>query len=462
MRLRSALLLLLGGCAIQGQPPGGPEDRVPPVLSGVFPDSGASLAGFRGKAEFRFDEVISEGGQPNFGVGTGGLEKLVILSPSPNVPNVSWKRSRITVAPKEGWRPGTTYRIELLPGVTDIRSNQLKTGRVLTFSTGGPTPDFTLSGLIYDWTNAQPARGALIEAVPVGDTIGYRMVADSNGRYELGPLPRGAYLVYGTLDQNRNFRREPREAFDSVRITGDSGAVASLWTFVHDTLPPRIQQITPGDSLRAEVQLGAPYDPASVFAATMVRLRLLPDSTDVPVAALLTAAAADSLRAAMQRAQAAERDSLPSDSTAAAPADSLLRDTSAVAPATPLPRDSTAAAPADSSAADRGGRAASTRPRAPTPERAALSNRLVIVPAQPFAPAARYVVDLLGIRTVSGTLGNARGLLVMPDTSAAAGARGRRPGARAPSAGDSTAGRPDSLPRSPARRDVPRAENEPR
>src|SRR6476661_1410138 len=79
-------------CARIEPPPGGPPDPTPPRLIATFPESAAVLPSFRGAAEFQFDEVISEGGTPNQGQGTGGLEKLVILSPSTQVPEVRWKR----------------------------------------------------------------------------------------------------------------------------------------------------------------------------------------------------------------------------------------------------------------------------------------------------------------------------------------------------------------------------------
>ena len=63
-------------------PPGGPPDIAPPQLVATRPDSLASIPNFKGDVEFQFDEVISEGGSPNQGAGTGDLEKLVILSPT--------------------------------------------------------------------------------------------------------------------------------------------------------------------------------------------------------------------------------------------------------------------------------------------------------------------------------------------------------------------------------------------
>lgn len=373
--LAATALAGLVACAIQAPPPGGPPDRTPPRLVGVLPDTSAEHPDFRGDAAFLFDEVVSEGGAPNLGLGTGDLEKLVVLSPSPTTPVVRWGRRAIRVRPREGWRPNTTYRVELLPGVVDVRSNRSTAAAVLTFRTGGPIPDYTLRGQLYDWTNGQSLRGAIVEAVPAGDTVGYKTAADSGGRFVLGPIPRGSYLVYGFVDQNRNNRRERREAFDSVRVTNDSGSVGELWTFVHDTVPARLQRAEPVDSTTFALTFTQPVDPAFALAPTLVRVRKLPDSAVVAVTRVATGSVADSLR----QSALAERKG---------------------AEAAVAPRGLVDRGPA-------GGAARGSRKP--------LEARLVVTFAGPAAPGDRFVVDVEGYRSVSGTVGDARAVLVYPE-----------------------------------------------
>jgi len=50
----------------------------------------------------------------------------VILSPVHGDVAVSWGRTRIRVKPKEGWKPGRVYHLELLPGIVDLRRNILR------------------------------------------------------------------------------------------------------------------------------------------------------------------------------------------------------------------------------------------------------------------------------------------------------------------------------------------------
>ncbi len=267
-------------------PPGGPPDVAPPQLVATRPDSFQVLPDFSGDVEFRFDEVISEGGSPSQGTGTGDLERLVILSPTTQVPRVRWRRNRLTVSPDEGWQRDRIYRVELLPGVTDLRRNRLDQGALVTFSTGAPAPRTTFSGLVVDWTSARPAQGALVVALKLPDSLPYRGLADSSGRFSLGPLPVGEYVVSGVLDENRNHFAEAREAFDSVRVAR-SDSTLELWAFVHDTNPPRIRTVTPIDSVSASIELTQPLDPRQRLQPAAVRLSLLPDSAQVKVVSIL-------------------------------------------------------------------------------------------------------------------------------------------------------------------------------
>src|SRR6185503_2046362 len=60
-----------------------------------------------------------------------------------------------------------------------------------------------------------------------------------------------------------------------------------LYAFVHDTLPPRILQITPMDSVTASVSFVTSLDPYQKLDSSAASVRKLPDSTVVPVVALI-------------------------------------------------------------------------------------------------------------------------------------------------------------------------------
>lgn len=373
-------------CARIEPPPGGPPDAALPRLIAARPDSFARLTPFKGVAEFQFDEVVSEGGTPNRGEGTGGLERLVILSPSNRVPEVRWRRNRITIRPREGWRPNRVYRVELLPGVTDLRNNRTQEGTVLTFSTGAARPQTTLEGQVVDWSTSRPVPSALVIASLLPDSLPYRGVADSSGRFSLGPLPQGDYIVSGVLDQNTDHRQDAREAYGTARVARGKSAVGELWAFVRDTSAPRIQTVAVDDSVKATVTFSQKLDPRQRLSARDVILRLLPDSTTVAVSSILPQPVDDSIHGTPSPAE---------DSTEI--------------------EDSTAGV--DTSRAGRRiapgarGRAA----EAPKPTRPPLYDRLVLRVPRPWAPGSRLALEVRGVKNVTGVAGNAVGVVAVPE-----------------------------------------------
>lgn len=402
MLIRALAVAVVAGvslaCARIESPPGGPPDAVPPRLIAVAPDSFAVLPGFDGEVEFRFDEVISEGSAPNAGTGTGDLERLILLSPTDRVPAVRWRRDRITVRPREGWRPNTLYRVELLPGVMDLRNNRSdRATRVLTFVTGGSMPRDTLRVVLMDWSTGRPAAGALVEAFLLPDSLRYRFATDSSGRLEATPVMGGTYLVYGVNDANRNTRREPREAFDSATIATGAPSRA-LWAFAHDTLPPRVREARARDSLAVTITFSMQLDPAQEYAASQVRLWRVDDSLSVRVQALSREDVADSLARIV-------------DTAAAAPvrADSVGLERKAI----------------------------------PGGVRRALSDRLLLQVAAPLDTSRLYAFTISGVRSVSGVTADVEGRFAGPAPRAVS------PADTAAVRADSVGARPDSLRRSP-------------
>ena len=394
-------------CARIEPPPGGPPDVTPPRLVAIRPDSFSQIPNFKGEVEFQFDQVVSEGSSPNQGTGSGDLEKLIILSPTTRVPHVSWRRDRITVKPDEGWRPNRVYRVELLPGVTDLRRNQMKQGAVLTFTTGAELPKTTIDGTVVDWTTSRPAPQALVEALLLKDSLPYRGLADSSGHFSLGPLPNGEYLVRGVIDQNHNNVADPREPFDSVRLAPGKTSAGELWAFVHDTTPPRIQEVAVADSVSATVSLTQTLDPRLRLKSDAVTVRVLPDSTPVQVAAILTKTEADSL----QRRAAPAKDTLSDTTRRERPG---IREV----PEVPPPN----------------ARGRGLQPRAQLEvltSRPPLTDKLVVRVVRPWKAGSRYEVEIKGVRNTTGVSGDVRGSFTVPKPSAADTTHGKGP-ARAP------------------------------
>jgi hypothetical protein len=398
--LAAALAL---ACARMAPPPGGPEDLEDPRVIATRPDTVAIIPDFRGAVEFLFNEVISEGSAPNFGLGTGSLEQLVLLSPSNEVPEVRWRRSRITVRPRGGWQEGIVYRVELLPGVSDLRTNRTTTSTVVTFTTGADLPITTLRGRIVDWTSRRPQPGGIVQAVlqvEAADSLVYRSVADSLGFFEFGPLPAGEYLVFGGIDQNRNLRIEPRELFDSIRVAIGQDSVGEIWAFRHDSVGPRLQTVARRDSISINLTFNQMLAPRATYDSTAIRVLLLPDSVPVPVVGVFAPALYDSLFARRPELLTAE-DSARADSLRLVQErrDSLRADSLARAERLAAER---AAEDARRGIVRRSDQAPPTRQLDPLTTRPALSDRLIVRLDTLLIPEGRYVVEATGLANLSG------------------------------------------------------------
>jgi hypothetical protein len=405
-------------CANIESPPGGPPDQAPPLLLRTVPESLGVYPDFDGSVEFHFNEVVAEGSSPNLGFGTGTLEGLIVLSPGEGVPRVDWKRDKVGVRPREGWKRDRVYRIELLPGITDIDRNRSEARTTLTFATGGLPPTDTLRGTVIDWVRGAPARGALLLATLLPDSLTYRTYTDSAGRFVFGPLRRGEYLVHGVIDQNNNARMDSRESFDSVRVAAGTSEAGTMWTFPHDTTGPRLTQTSPSDSLTVVLTFSQSLDPYQRADSSLVRVVLLPDSIPVAVASLLPQAEHDSLYPRVSRADSLAADSTAMDSTAldtlavdttrrdSVPAvDSLpILDPGAVSPfdGPPPVQVPGAIAPVDSGV------------QAILDERPRLFDRLYLRLVDPLEPEGRYFVEFVGIRNVNGVAGDGGAGFVVP------------------------------------------------
>src|SRR5690606_6024557 len=112
----------------------------------------------------------------------------------------------------------------------------------------------------------------------------YRSSTDSTGHFRLGPLPEGEYLITALADANNNGRRDGREAWDTVR-TAANGEVGEIWTFVRDTIGPRLEQngTTRADSFAIALAFNQPLGPGLDIPVNDITVRRVSDSSLVPV-----------------------------------------------------------------------------------------------------------------------------------------------------------------------------------
>ena len=275
------LVIVLTACASASPPPGGPEDKAPPQLIRVTPDTNS--VNFHDKhASFYFDETINDRG-----TGAQEIDPHFLVSPSDGTPIVSWHRSRIDIHPRKGFKANTAYTITMLPGLTDLQNNVMKTGATLVFSTGPTMPKERIRGIIFDWIAERPAASAYVEAMSQDSTL-YITQADTGGRFSLGPLSPGTYVVTGIMDANTNRQLDRNESYDSVRVTvPQTAALVELLAAPRDTLPVAIQTVAVGDSVTLRVTLDRAANPEVPLTPGTFRL-VAADSSVVPILAVLS------------------------------------------------------------------------------------------------------------------------------------------------------------------------------
>ena len=361
----TALIVLAGGmaCASASPPPGGAEDLQPPRLLDVSPDSNAVNVRAR-NVVFQFDETINDRGS-----GAQEIDNYFLVSPSDGNPRVSWHRSRIEVRPREGFRENTAYTVTLLPGLRDLRGNATRAGASVVFSTGPTIPPHRIAGTTFDWVAERPAPRALIQAV-TPDSVVYLAQSDSTGRFTVGPLPPGSYVVRAIADANGSRALDRSEAYDTAWVMAPQAVPLELRLVPRDTLPARIASVIVVDSTSLRVTFDRFLDPDQPPPAAAFRL-VAGDSTPVPVVEALAPRAE---RAANQARDQARLDSLRR-------ADSLAGRPIAPRAATPPQR-----VPAPG-----------TAPSVPAPYTA-----LLLRLDRPLAPNAPYRLSVSAVRALSG------------------------------------------------------------
>jgi hypothetical protein len=385
-RLIALAFLVGGGCAQPGAPPGGPPDSTPPNIVRIRPDSDSRNVR-EGNVSFVFDEVVGERPQ-----GATTLSGLFLISPSSGDPTVSWKRTRLDVRPRGGFRPNITYTVTMLPGLMDLDGNVDSVGRTIVFSTGATIAASYITGTAFDWVGNRAATNALVEAISLPDSAYYRAATDSLGTFRVGHLPRGKYLLRATVDQNKNRRVDLREAFDTVTVTLADSVRHELYAFMHDTLGPQISGIAVADSMSLRVTFDHALDTALVLTPALFQLKAA-DSSVVAITSVMTTRALERQRADSLRTKHAQ-DSIK----AAAVADSARRADSARVNAQ-IQRPANRRPTADSG---RGLPADTSRREPPRPRIAVPSTDVIVTTARPLPAASLFRLRAEKMRSLLG------------------------------------------------------------
>lgn len=263
-------LLFVIGCATSIAPQGGPEDKYPPRVSGVFPAPGAVNVTPELNIHLQFDEWIATSVPRSAVTISPPLEKRLKLEVDGD---------ELFIRSKARLDENTTYTLTIASGLKDLRGNAIAEPFRLTFSTGPVIDSLSVSGRVMvtssmvkkkqyptvglflmgaaersmhhylekfrDSLNVEAdSLPKLTREIPLFSTQ-----TDSLGRFHLAGLKAGRYRVVAFLDENGNQKIEPSAELAGVGefdLELSPQSADTLWIALadQDTTPVSLDAVT--------------------------------------------------------------------------------------------------------------------------------------------------------------------------------------------------------------------------
>lgn len=273
---------MAGGCAQQEFPPGGPEDRRPPVIIETFPQPLGNLTELDAPVRFRFDERISERAT------SGDLASAIRVSPRTGALQVDKGARSLEIRPEGGFQPGLVYRVTVGASISDLFGNRMTDPFELVFTTGEAEPvPTTVAGEIWDRISGRSVNEATIIAV-ADDGVVHQALSDNQGIYALRYLPGGSFRITAFEDQDRDGEPDSTEvqgAITAELARGDT-LLVDLPILAPDTSAARVTGADAVDSTIVSVTFDDFLDPDADASTFQVSLSLADSTATGPVPAV--------------------------------------------------------------------------------------------------------------------------------------------------------------------------------
>lgn len=389
---------MLSACARQSFPPGGPPDERPPRIVATVPDTFAVVEPGGDRIEIRFSERISESPVE------GPLRDAVVVSPATGEARVEHTRTGLRVDLLGGFRPGTVYRVTVLPVIEDMFGNRMVDSYEFVFSTGPAFEEGVLAGAVTDRLEGEAVAGARVEATPRApeaepeaerERAPHVTFTDSTGIFALRYLPAGEYRLRAWNDRDRDREVGFLEPSDSraVRLGPADTAVVELRLLPADTTAPELARTEAVSGRAIHLLFDDPLpedDPGEGVQVRVTRGELGPE---VPVAAVL------SLADYVRRLDSLEVAPVP---------DTVVVGIEDPVPDTLRPAPDTAVARAEAAAEARRRLPTGVDPEVPNPH-------LFVVLEREMEPGVEYRVEVSRVRNVQGVGGGGgEGAVIRP------------------------------------------------
>jgi hypothetical protein len=231
---------LVLSCAKQAFPPGGPEDKNPPVIVGTFPEMGALNVPLDTEIQILFNEPVQR----------ISAQDHIFITPNPGAEvRFKWRRKQVHIRFGEDLNKDRTYVIALGSGIRDYRNNTMTETAILAFSTGGELDQGHISGRVF-----AEDKGVSVWAYPLDDKEPdprtekpeYTVQCGKDGLFQFSYLALKQYRLFAVLDRLADQLYRPAE--DAVGLTSrdidlrtiPSAGAVYFQLMREDTLAPRL------------------------------------------------------------------------------------------------------------------------------------------------------------------------------------------------------------------------------
>jgi hypothetical protein len=265
-------LLIIGSCANQAPPSGGPEDKAPPAVVAQVPGNGQVNVDTRAAVEIRFSEWINR---------SSAAGAVSVYPTVPQGVTVRAKKNSLTVTPKAPLSGNTTYHVSVSAALQDLHGNAIARPIDIYFSTGAVLDSGRVEGAIVALKSKVAGQKVMLFWVDGGSSINnvdnqggdkdsgwtdgryfsppnYAAQTDSVGAFGFSHIKEGRYRIVAFADQYRTGR---------LRV-GDT-CFTSLEKTVSVTKSPQTFRLYPAESDTSTVKKMSAADSAGVDTAVI-------------------------------------------------------------------------------------------------------------------------------------------------------------------------------------------------
>ncbi len=197
-----ALVLLFYACANVVSPTGGPRDEDPPVVVRSEPPN-YSANFYGGEVRVFFDEFVEL---------RNVRQQLMISPPLENVPDFRLRGRSLVFDTGTDLRENTTYSIFLGDAIRDITEGNAIPNFSFVFSTGDYVDSLSVRGKVLDAFTMEPVKDVfvmmydrIIDSIPYLERPVYLAKTGEEGRFRIGNMREGDYLMFALVDNNANY-----------------------------------------------------------------------------------------------------------------------------------------------------------------------------------------------------------------------------------------------------------------